>query len=96
MAKADFFPLFWQAWTSSFTESLILKAFEATGLSPPNPTWPTLPMARLLAPFAKPLSPAYTRLCCMGPSAGTGAALSLHAHSNLADQQQSALTSDGT
>jgi hypothetical protein len=37
MAKADFFSLFWQAWVSSFTESLILRAFEATGLSPPNP-----------------------------------------------------------
>jgi hypothetical protein len=41
MAKSDFFPLFWQAWVSSFTESLILKAFAATGLSPPNPTPPS-------------------------------------------------------
>jgi hypothetical protein len=32
--KGDFFPLFWSAWTSSFTESLILKAFEATGIWP--------------------------------------------------------------
>jgi hypothetical protein len=30
--KGDFFPLFWSAWISSFTESLILKAFEATGI----------------------------------------------------------------
>jgi hypothetical protein len=30
--KGDFFPLFWGAWTSCFTESLILKAFEATGI----------------------------------------------------------------
>jgi hypothetical protein len=37
MAKADFFSLFWQAWISNFTESLILKAFQTTGLSPPNP-----------------------------------------------------------
>ncbi|KAI1517459.1 hypothetical protein Ptr86124_004396, partial [Pyrenophora tritici-repentis] len=27
-------PLFWSAWISSFTESLILKAFEATGIWP--------------------------------------------------------------
>jgi hypothetical protein len=32
--KGDFFPLFWSAWISSFTESLILKAFEATGIWP--------------------------------------------------------------
>jgi hypothetical protein len=32
--KGDFFPLFWSAWKSSFTESLILKAFEATGIWP--------------------------------------------------------------
>jgi hypothetical protein len=30
--KGDFFPLSWSAWISSFTESLILKAFEATGI----------------------------------------------------------------
>jgi hypothetical protein len=35
--KGDFFPLFWQAWTSSFTESLILKSFEATGIWPMDP-----------------------------------------------------------
>jgi hypothetical protein len=32
--KGDFFPLFWSAWISSFTESLILKAFEATEIWP--------------------------------------------------------------
>jgi hypothetical protein len=32
--KGDFFPLFWSAWISTFTESLILKAFEATGIWP--------------------------------------------------------------
>ncbi|KNG46898.1 hypothetical protein TW65_06403 [Stemphylium lycopersici] len=32
--KGDFFPLFWSAWISSFTESLILKAFEAAGIWP--------------------------------------------------------------
>jgi hypothetical protein len=32
--KGDFFPLFWSAWISSFTESLMLKAFEATGIWP--------------------------------------------------------------
>lgn len=36
MAKRDFFSLFWRAWESSFTKPLILKAFEATGLSPRN------------------------------------------------------------
>jgi hypothetical protein len=30
--KGDFFSLFWSAWISSFTENLILKAFEATGI----------------------------------------------------------------
>jgi hypothetical protein len=32
--KGDLFPLFWSAWISSFTESLILTAFEATGIWP--------------------------------------------------------------
>jgi hypothetical protein len=36
--KGDFFPLFWQAWTSSFTESLILKSFKATGIWPMDPS----------------------------------------------------------
>jgi hypothetical protein len=30
--KGDFFPLFWRAWTSTFTEKLILKSFESTGI----------------------------------------------------------------
>jgi hypothetical protein len=30
------FPLFWVAWTSSFTSSNILKAFEATGIVSQN------------------------------------------------------------
>ncbi|KAF2843924.1 hypothetical protein T440DRAFT_87008 [Plenodomus tracheiphilus IPT5] len=36
MAKGDFFPLFWDAWVSSFKENSILKAFETTGIWPPN------------------------------------------------------------
>jgi hypothetical protein len=34
--KADFVPLFWSAWSSSFTKQLIFKAFEATGVWPRN------------------------------------------------------------
>jgi hypothetical protein len=34
--KADFFPLFWPAYDVSFTSPNILKAFEATGISPAN------------------------------------------------------------
>ncbi|KAF2844614.1 hypothetical protein T440DRAFT_409804 [Plenodomus tracheiphilus IPT5] len=37
MSKRDFFPLFLTAWEASFKEQTILKAFEATGLSPFNP-----------------------------------------------------------
>jgi hypothetical protein len=37
MSKRDFFPLFYRAWQISFKETTILKAFEATGLSPFNP-----------------------------------------------------------
>ena len=37
MSKRDFFPLFHRAWHASFKETTILKAFEATGLSPFNP-----------------------------------------------------------
>jgi hypothetical protein len=36
IAKGDFFLLFWEAWTISFREELILKAFEATGIWPTN------------------------------------------------------------
>jgi hypothetical protein len=32
--KADFFPLFWDAWVKTFTKKLVLKALEATGLFP--------------------------------------------------------------
>jgi hypothetical protein len=35
--KGDFFPLFWKAWISSLKEEMILKSFEATGISPFNP-----------------------------------------------------------
>jgi hypothetical protein len=35
--KGDFFPLFWKAWVSSFKETLILTAFQATGISPMDP-----------------------------------------------------------
>jgi hypothetical protein len=37
MSKRDFFPLFYCAWQASFKETTILKAFEATGVSPFNP-----------------------------------------------------------
>jgi hypothetical protein len=37
MSKRDFFPLFYRAWQASFKETTILKAFEATGLSPFEP-----------------------------------------------------------
>jgi hypothetical protein len=37
MSKRDFFSLFYQAWQASFKKTMILKAFEATGLSPFNP-----------------------------------------------------------
>jgi hypothetical protein len=36
ITKGDFFPLFWEAWTTSFSEELILKAFKATGIWPTN------------------------------------------------------------
>ena len=37
MSKRDFFPLFIAAWKASFRETTILKAFQATGLSPFDP-----------------------------------------------------------
>jgi hypothetical protein len=37
MSKREFFPFFYRAWEASFKETTILKAFEATGLSPFNP-----------------------------------------------------------
>jgi hypothetical protein len=37
MSKRDFYPMFIAAWETSFKEDTILKAFEATGLSPLNP-----------------------------------------------------------
>jgi hypothetical protein len=36
VTKADFVSLFWPAWVNTFTKSLVLKAFEATGIHPPN------------------------------------------------------------
>jgi hypothetical protein len=38
MKKGDFFHLFWVAWAKTFTEKLILSAFESTSLIPFNPT----------------------------------------------------------
>jgi hypothetical protein len=35
--KGDFFHLFWKAWTSTFTQGLILRSFEATGIAPLQP-----------------------------------------------------------
>jgi hypothetical protein len=37
MSKRDFYPMFIAAWEASFKKETILKAFEATGLSPLNP-----------------------------------------------------------
>ena len=37
MSKRDFYSMFIAAWETSFKEATILKAFEATGLSPLNP-----------------------------------------------------------
>jgi hypothetical protein len=37
MSKRDFYPMFMAAWEASFKKATILKAFEATGLSPLNP-----------------------------------------------------------
>jgi hypothetical protein len=36
--KSEFFYLFWKAWESTFTQGLILRSFEATGISPLQPT----------------------------------------------------------
>ena len=35
--KDDFFPLFWDAWATSFKKSTILSSFKATGIAPFNP-----------------------------------------------------------
>jgi hypothetical protein len=35
--KGNFFLLFWKAWKSSFKKELVLKSFEATGISPMDP-----------------------------------------------------------
>ncbi|KAF2820608.1 hypothetical protein CC86DRAFT_428369 [Ophiobolus disseminans] len=37
MSKRDFYPMFMAVWEASFKEETILKAFEATGLSPLQP-----------------------------------------------------------
>jgi hypothetical protein len=37
MSKRDFYPMFRAAWETAFKQETILKAFEATGLSPFNP-----------------------------------------------------------
>jgi hypothetical protein len=36
--KGDFFHLFWKAWVSTFTQELIIRSFEATGIAPLQPT----------------------------------------------------------
>jgi hypothetical protein len=38
ITKRDFFYLFWGAWVNTMRQSLILRAFEATGISPLDPT----------------------------------------------------------
>jgi hypothetical protein len=38
MSKRDFYPMFVAAWEASFKKETILKAFQATGLSPFNPS----------------------------------------------------------
>ncbi|KAJ8111880.1 hypothetical protein OPT61_g5626 [Boeremia exigua] len=35
--KSDFFHLFWKAWVGTFTQELILRSFEATGIAPLQP-----------------------------------------------------------
>ena len=35
--KGDFFGIFWQAWTQTFTEKVVLRSFEAVGIAPLNP-----------------------------------------------------------
>jgi hypothetical protein len=35
--KSDFFHLFWKAWVGTFTQELILRSFEVTGISPLQP-----------------------------------------------------------
>jgi hypothetical protein len=47
MSKRDFYPMFMSAWEASFKEETILKAFEATGLSPLEPKV-------ILKPFNQP------------------------------------------
>jgi hypothetical protein len=37
ITKGDFFPLFWRSWNKVFKPPLIKRAFEATGIHPPNP-----------------------------------------------------------
>ncbi|KAF2825177.1 hypothetical protein CC86DRAFT_276081, partial [Ophiobolus disseminans] len=37
MSKRDFYPMFIAAWEASFKKKTILKAFEATSISPLNP-----------------------------------------------------------
>ena len=37
VAKRDFFTLFWEAWSTSVTPKLVTKAFECTGIWPPDP-----------------------------------------------------------
>ncbi len=34
--QSDFFSIFWAAWKSTFTEALVKRAFECTGIYPPN------------------------------------------------------------
>jgi hypothetical protein len=36
IGKTEFLSLFWRAWTTTFTQTLVLSAFTATGISPPN------------------------------------------------------------
>jgi hypothetical protein len=36
VGKSDFFNLFWPAWVSTFTKTLVEKSFSATGIHPPN------------------------------------------------------------
>jgi hypothetical protein len=37
VTKGDFFPLFWRSWTATFKPQAIKRAFEVTGIYPPNP-----------------------------------------------------------
>jgi hypothetical protein len=38
MRKSEFFPIFWKAWVDTFTEKVVQRGFEVTGIAPLNPS----------------------------------------------------------